>query len=355
MKANLKVSDFAKAIKLCVVALEPKDMIRSNIQFEAENDVMKVRATNSSYSLEYTVPCDVKEEGIATVDGKMAYSVMAKASGECTILSDDKSLTIKTSGRTKLANINKDLPMIENTKGKIVSFDSVEFKNAIEKIDYAISEDQSRLILTGAHIVTDGTSAVITALDGFRLAQTKIPCNGDSIDIVVPSKILSSVCDAISDGELIITSNGIHVSIDGENFHINAVILSGTYIDTDRIIPKDFKTNVLLKTAGLKDCTDSATVASGSSNLVKFQIANDRIAIMSNSEGADFQGDIDAMVDGEELSIAFNLKYLIQTLAHIDTEQCELKFNTSVSPVIIVPHAENRDDLHLILPVRLFA
>lgn len=354
MKTKLKVSDFSKAVKLCVNAIEPNDMLRSNMRFEAEGDKMRVKATNSSYSIEFVCPCNVLEEGTATVDGKMAYRVIAKASSECSIDSDDKNMTIKTSGRTKLPNIGKELPMIEKVTGKRVVFDSVEFKNAINKIAYAISEDQSRLILTGAHIVTNGQTGELTALDGFRLAQTIIPCDGDSIDIVVPYKILSAVCDAITDGDLVLEWNGIHISISGEGFSINAVILSGDYIDTARIIPTDFKTNVLVQTAEIKDCTDSATVASAMNNLVKLNINNDRIIISSNSESADFQGDMKAMVEGDGLIIAFNLKYLIQTLAHIDTEQCEIKLNSQTAPVIIVPHVDGRKDLHLILPVRLF-
>lgn len=354
MKAKLKISDFSKAVKLCVVALEPKDMIRSNICFEAKDGRMNVKATNSSYSIALSCPCDIEEEGVATVDGKMAYNVIAKGSSECAIVSDDKSMTIKTSGRTKLPNINRDIPMIDETNGKQIYFDSVEFKNAINKIAYAIAEDESRLILTGAHIVTNGETATITSVDGFRLAQTVIPCNGDSIDIVVPYKILSAVCDAVTDGELTFTSNGIHISVKGNCFSINAVILSGDFIDTDRIIPKTFNTTALVNTAGIKECIDSAMVASAMNNLVKLNINNDRIIISSNSESADFQGDVDALVDGDGLIIAFNLKYLLQTLSHIDTEQCEFKFTTPISPVIIVPHITDNNDINLILPVRVF-
>ena len=353
MKANLKVSEIARAVKLCVEAIDPKDIIRSNICFEAENDEMKVTATNGSYSIEIVCPCDVKEEGMATVDGKMAYSILAKASSECSFVSNDKSMQIITNGKTKLPNIGKGLPMIDKTDGKCVVVDSVEFRNAIGKIAYAISVDQSRLILTGAHIVSYGEKMTITSLDGFRLAQTKIASKGDAVDIVVPYKILLAICNAITDGELIIHSDGIHFTAECANFVINSVILSGNYIDTEKIIPTSFTTNVLVNTAKIKECIDSATVASSMSNLVKLMIQDDKILVSSNSEDAEFQGEIEAVKTGNDITIAFNLKYLIQTFAHIDTEQCELNMSSPVSPVIIVPHG-TEDDLHLILPVRVF-
>lgn len=355
MKTKFKISEFSRALKLCFNAIDTKDPVRSNIKFDAEGEDVRIMATNGQYSVEVVCPSNVEEEGVAIVDGKMAYNVISKASGECTLTSDEKSMVINTSGRTKLPNMERDLPMIEDCTGKQVSFDSVAFRSAINKVAYAIGEDQSRLILTGAHIVTDGSKAVITSLDGFRLAQTDIICEGDNIDIVVPTKILLAICDAVTSGSLILSTNGSHITVKGESFTINAITLSGDYIDTSRIIPTDFAIKVLTKTSDLKDCLDSATVASGTTNLVKLDISNDRITVKSNSEEADFQGDISALVNGNDIVIAFNLKYLIHAINHIETEQCELCFNTQVSPVVIFPKSDDDNhEEHLILPVRIF-
>ena len=354
MKVKIKSNEIGKAVKLCANAIDVKDPTRSNISFVAEDNKMTLRATNSQYSIEVIAKGDVQEEGAAIVDGKMAYSAISKGSGECLLTADEKSLTIKTSGRTKLPNINHSLPLIEEVEGKKATFDAIEFKNAISKVSYAISEDESRVILTGAHIVTDGKVATITALDGFRLAQTVISCDGEEIDIIVPTRILNAICDAITDGKFDIVSNGIKITAKGEGFTINATTLSGTYIDTARIIPTEFKTKALVKTIDIKDCVDSATVASGANNLVKLVVQNDNIAIMSNSDVADFHGDVSAMIEGEDIIISFNIKYLIHALNHIDSEQCEFRFNQSTSPAVIVPHKENCDDLFLVLPVRTF-
>ena len=355
MKTKFKISEFSRALKLCFNAIDAKDPVRSNIKFDAEGEDVRIMATNGQYSVEVVCPSNVEEEGVAIVDGKMAYNVISKASGECTLTSDEKSMVIKTSGRTKLPNMERDLPMIEDCTGKQVTFDSVAFRSAINKVAYAIGEDQSRLILTGAHIVTDGAKAVITSLDGFRLAQTDIICEGDNIDIVVPTKILLAICDAVTIGSLILSTNGSQITVKGESFKINAITLSGDYIDTARIIPTEFAISVLAKTADLKSCLGSATVASGSSNLVKLDVSNDKITVKSNSEEAEFQGDINAMTSGGDIVIAFNLKYIISAINHIETEQCELRFNTQVSPAIFAPHGgEENNDLHLILPVRIF-
>ena len=90
------------------------------------------------------------------------------------------------------------------------------------------------------------------------------------------------------------------------------------------------------------------------SNLVKLNISNNNISIMSNSENADFQGDVSATVDGDGLTIAFNLRYLIMAINHMDTDECILNFTSPVAPTIVTPRVENNSDMHLILPVRVF-
>ena len=360
MKVKVKSSEINKAMKLCANAIDPKDPIRSNINFVVEGENITLSATNGQYSIEVVAKGDIQEEGTAIVDGKMAYNVISKSTGDCLFTTDGKSMTIKTSGKTRLPNIDHDLPVIEAPNGEVnsVTFDSIEFKNAINKISYAIAEDESRVVLTGAHIVTkDGVVAEITALDGFRLAQTSLPCVGsmeNQIDIIVPAKILNAICDAVTDGDIELLTNGSKITVRGENFKINAITLSGTFIDTEKIIPTSFKTKVLVKTADIKNCADSATVASGTNNLVKLVIENDNVAIMSNSDVADFHGDVSALIEGDNIVISFNIKYLIQAFNHISTEECELLFNQSVSPAIIKPHEENNADISLLLPVRTF-
>ena len=354
MKAKLKINEFQRALKLCYNAIDPKDTIRSNILFSAEENLIRMKATNGLYSIDVVCNSDVSEEGKAFVDGKMAYNVVSKATGDCKLSADENSMVINASGRTKLPNINKELPWIDEVTGSEVSFDGVAFRNAIEKTKYAIGEDQSRMILTGAHITSDGFVATVTALDGFRLAQTTFDCVGSNIDIIVPTPILDAICSAITDGNIVLRTNKSRITVVGDNFLINASLLDGQYVDTARIIPTDFNINVLVNTAIFKNCVDTATISCGNTNMVKLIVEKDKLKVASNSEMADYSGEVDAAVNGEELTIAFNIRYLVQTLSKIGTEQCEVRLNSNTSPAIFAPHEEGNKDINLILPVRTF-
>lgn len=353
MKAKTKKSDIARAIKLCVNACNVKDPLRNNIQFMAGDDSLSLDASNATYSVHATCPAVVDEEGVAFVDGKMSADVINKSVGDILFSTDAHSMIIKSCGRTKLPLIEKDFLGIENAKGANVICDAGAFKSAIGRIKYAIAEDQSRVILTGAHIVTDGKKMTITALDGFRLAQTEIECTGDSVDVVVPAPVLSAVCEAITEGTLSFFSDKGKLSFHSDGFIINAMALSGTYMDTTRLIPQVFKTQVLINRKDLFDMANTAVIASGAGNLIKVDIEDGKIILKSNSEQADFSGEVSADVQGEAFEVAFNLRYLLQAISMIPTEQIEINLVNNVSPAILVPH-EAMNELHLILPVRVF-
>lgn len=352
MKAKVKTNEIGKGLKACVNATELKDDLRKCIQFNAENGKLKISACNSSYSYSYSCDADVEEDGFAVVDGRTVYSVISKASDDCTFKTTGSSMIVKGCGKTTLPDIGREIPIAETNSGDHVVCDSVEFKNAVSKIIYAISEDQSKVILTGAHLVTDGQFATITALDGFRLAQTSFPCNGDVIDVVVPARTLADVCEPITSGSLDIYANSNRISFSFGDFYFNSLLLSGKYIDTEKLIPKEFKTKSLAKTQDIKNMIDLAMIASGKNNLVRLSFTGDKMYFAS-SDTAEFEGDIDALVDGDTLQIAFNLRYLSHAINHITTERCVIHMNTSVTPAVITPHTNDTvPDIHLLLPVR---
>ena len=148
MKVKVKSSEFCRACKLAINTLDPKDTIRSNIVINSINNTVTVKATNSQFSIITTVPADVDEAGVAVVDGKMAYSVLAKANGDCILTSDDNVFTIKSNGRTKIPNVKREISMIDYVDGDTVTCDAIAFKNAVGKVAYAIDETQQRVILT---------------------------------------------------------------------------------------------------------------------------------------------------------------------------------------------------------------
>ena len=90
----------------------------------------------------------------------------------------------------------------------------------------------------------------------------------------------------------------------------------------------------------------------GKKNPIKFEIDGDNMIITSNAELGTVREEIDIELEGNELDIAFNPKYLIEALKSIDDDNVCINFISSLTPCIILPK-EGAHYKYLILPIRV--
>jgi DNA polymerase-3 subunit beta len=106
----------------------------------------------------------------------------------------------------------------------------------------------------------------------------------------------------------------------------------------------------------MSSCVERASLMAreGRNNLVRMTVGGGRIVITSNSESGDVYEELDAEIEGEDLEIAFNVRYMMDVLRAVKDEEIFLRFNSSVSPCLIGP-VEGDAYTYLVLPVRVHA
>ena len=95
----------------------------------------------------------------------------------------------------------------------------------------------------------------------------------------------------------------------------------------------------------------SGTAVNSKQSLVKLDVGQSVVKVMSNSEAADFEADVDCQTNGDGLQIAFNEKYLMNTMNSVEDENAVMLFNSAVSPMIV--RTEDEHGTRLVLPVRV--
>lgn len=351
MIATVNASAFGKLVKVANTVIEPKDTIRSNVEIRAVDGKLFIKATGNTCLLEMSTSAEVTEDGEAIVDGRMLYNIVQKATNQLTITSKDGSCVIRANGRTKLPIIDVSLPHISEPSGETIAVDAEAFKKLYGKISYAISEDQTRIVLTGALIECEGGVMKMTALDGFQMSHSYIGCEGKG-RFIVPRKVLDTICTSVGDGMLYFNTDGNRIVATNGDTIVNGALLNGDYIDYDRLLPQTFATECLVNTESMRSALSSSLICTEGNNLLKMTVGEDKVTIRTNNQTADFEAVEDAKVRGNGLQIAFNVKYLIGAFNSIETEQAVMKFNQSISPMILT--GEGSVDVHLILPVRVF-
>ena len=300
--------------------------------------------------------------------GKILTELIRKMpGGEVSVsVENQRTATIRCQkARSNLAIMSAaEYPEIMHLKNyQTVKIPQNKFKNMISHITFAIATDENRQILTGCLLEVSRNEARLVSLDGFRLAMQKLfqpfelPEDKHMIKVVIPGKVIQEMSRIIPEDDAFCTlifDQGRMQCMFG-NIRISSVLLAGEYIDYRRIVPTEFKTTAKANRDVVSDAIDRASLMAreGKSNLVKMSFRENSLRISSNAELGDVEEEMDAELNGSDIDIAFNAKYLSDVIRNVDEENLYMHFNSNVSPCV-VRSAEHQDYLYLILPVRVF-
>jgi len=132
-------------------------------------------------------------------------------------------------------------------------------------------------------------------------------------------------------------------------------LLEGSFPDYSRLIPTGYVTRATLDTAQFRDAVRLALFfARDSANIVRLRLipagAGPRGQVQvaaSSAEAGSHVGQLAAAVEGDEMSIAFNARYLLEALNVIHAEQVTLEATAPTRPGLLRP-AGDPTFLHVI-------
>ncbi|MBQ8295784.1 MAG: DNA polymerase III subunit beta [Clostridia bacterium] len=334
------------------------------IKLQAKNDGLTLKAYDGEISIEKKIRAEVLEEGEVCVNGKTFADFVNKISDfEVVIASDERGISIKyAESESSMQTLSaSDFPQF----GEGVSTDEYfeikesDLKTLISKVVFCCATDESRPILKGCLLETQDGKLTATALDGFRMACSYADVLGGSGDmkIVCPARTLTEISRML-DGEdgLKIYANKNLLSVELKDTVINSRLYSGEFVRKENIYPTEFTTQATVKRAELIDSVERASVLirGDKNNLVLFDVKNGKIVINANSEIGKVEETVVCALEGKELKIAMNGKYLMDALKALEEENAVLSFNSAVSPFTI-ENGEDKRCQYLVLPVRTSA
>ena len=311
------------------------------------------------------IEADVMEPGRGVVPGKLFNEVVRRLNNSDIDISMNKNFmfTVRGAGsRTNLAGQDAALyPALPNVEEEHrISMPQDMLKDMISKIGFAIAVEDMREVLTGAYLEIQHGDLTMVGMDGYRMAIRTAKCaEMEDFHAIIPGKAANNIGKLLSESpnafvDLSIGRGKLHINLGSTDIYV--ILLNGNYIQYRNIIPKSFATKVTVDMEPFKKAVDRAALMAmkGNNNLLAFKIADSKMAVESKSEIGDVFEELDVFQEGADLNIAFNVRYLIDIVRNVDAEQLTFNFNNSVSPVIVTP-AQDREYIHLILPVRTAA
>lgn len=365
----------ASSVRSSIAAVE-------GILFEAEAPSTVVMTT---YDLEKgvrtTVEADVLEGGSCVINAqKFLQSVKVMGGEEITLTVSDRLAVTITSGKSTYrmtalpATDFPSLPALKTELGFTVQ--SKVLCEMISKVSYAMGVNDQRTILNGTYFkVTDG-ELLCVACDGFRLAKSERRINLGHINdddsalhfaYVVPAKTVNELCRMLPDDDdtgVAVYMGRKHMVYVIEGLTFFTRLIEGEYIDYDRIIIKNHRIDVkcpkqslMLALEKAAIVTEEKIVGAGRTH-VKLSLEGELLKITADSSLGSSYDEIPVEHEGDDIVIAFNNRYLIDSVRSCTTDEVELQMSTPLTSVNILPvygegEEATSDDIFFLLPVRM--
>lgn len=363
--------NFGLGMVIRAVSARPVKQAYDGVLIETTDDGLMLTCTDGEISIKAQVSAEVEEDGCALLPAKLFAEMMRKQpAGEVDVQVDERmraQIRSRGSNTSMACMAAEDFPDIRDVAGDHhVSLPCNRFRNAVGKVLFAVSTDESRKILTGVLMEVYEKETLLVGLDGFRLAlqrmdvENELPAglSGDHIHAVAPGRILGEVSKMLpdSDDACLITFNSSHIMYSFGPVKVYATLLTGEYIDYQKILPSSWTTEVNVMRSMFSDAIDRCSLMAreGKNNLIYLKLLPEgRMEMTANAERGDVHEDLDIGMEGNELSIAFNSRYLTDIIHNIDGERICMCFNSNVSPCMIKP-IEGNEFTFLVLPVRIF-
>lgn len=332
----------------------------------AHDNQITLVGNNLELGIESSFDARVIENGSIALEAKIFSEIIRKMPNEeIEISSNQNHMTTIICQKSKFTIAGQsgedfpELPEVNKNIGYEIS--QLTLKDMIRQTIFSVAQEESKPILTGEMLQIRNKSLQMVSVDGYRISyrKTELPIENEIAEVVVPGKTLSEISKILSseeDEKVTLYFEEKHILFDLGSSKVVSRLLEGEFLKYEQVFLSDYETKIVIDRKNFLMSIERAALISreGKKNPIKIQIDGDNMIITSNAELGEVREELSVELQGKELSIAFNPKYLIDALKSIDDDKICINFISALTPCII--HPEEGDHYkYLILPIRLNA
>lgn len=343
MKFRCSKEEIVQALSITSKAISknPQTPVLSGIYVKAENEHLTFKATNNDIGVICSIEAEIEVPGEIIMPVSYALEVIRKLPGTTVDIeyNQEEKLVVIKSNRSKFSFLSMDaadFPSLEKLQSNVtVQVSDVVLRDLIASTIFACATDESRQVFTGCLLELRDGQMVMAATDTHRLAVKSAALedfNGNE-SYIIPSKFLNDLHKILqSDMPRTVTvcCTPTNISFEVDNVYIFSRLIEAKYPDYHRVIPVSFTTNITLKTEEIKPIIDRIALISRTTdyNVVKLEFSNNMVKLSSASpEVGNGEEYASAVIDGEDISIAFNTAYISDAFKIIKSPEFTLSLN----------------------------
>lgn len=382
MKLVCSQAELSTSLQLVsrAVAGRPTHPVLANVLLTADAGTGRLSLTGFDLNLgiQTSLPAMVESSGAITLPARLFGEIVSRLSADspitlsCAEEQEQVELTSLSGSyqmRGMAAEDFPDLPLVQS--GTPIRLDAEALVRGLRATLFASSGDEAKQLLTGVHLRLDADGLECAATDGHRLAVLRLPHAGQPealpdqdeapFAVTVPARSLRELERLLSSRPsqepLSLFCDRGQVVVLWADQVLTSRSLDGTYPNYRQLIPESFNRRTLLDRRAFVSALERvAVLADQHNNVVKIssdpaagrvQIRADAQDVGSGSE------DLAATIEGEAIEIAFNVRYLLDGLKTMTSDQVVLQSNAPTTPAVIAPGDDTSAFTYLVMPVQI--
>lgn len=374
MKIRVERDVLAEAVAWTARSLpaRPPVPVLAGILLKAEEGALSLSGFDYEVSARVSVEADVEDDGTVLVSGRLLADICrALPNRPVEISSDGVRVTVLCgSSRFTLHTLPVEeypaLPQMPTATGTVPG---EVFAAAAAQVAIAAGRDDTLPVLTGVRIEIEGDTVTLASTDRYRFAVREFLWKPETPDVsavaLVPAKTLLDTAKSLTSGDtvaLALSGSGAGeglIGFEGAGRRTTTRLLEGDLPKYRTLFPTEFNSVAVIETAPFVEAVKRVALVAERNTPVRLSFEQGVLILEAgSSDDAQAVERVDAQLDGDDISIAFNPTFLLDGLSAIDSPVAQLSFTTSTKPALLSgkPAMDAEADeayKYLIMPVRL--
>ncbi len=362
MEIQVAREPFLRALQILQNIVEPRQTlpILANVLIEAQETGLRIAATDLEVGARVAVPATVVRAGGVTLAARKLLELVRELPAQpITVTLQENGWVQLLCGPATFRLVGlpaEEYPPFETGDGEGVSVDGGRLRMMLARTSYAMSQDESRPFLNGLYVLVRKRELRFVATDGHRLAlaRTEIEANGEMSGIV-PRKAVQEVGRVLGGSDaakLAVRENQFFLRTAG--FVLSSKLVEGSFPNYEQVLPKGHPRRLAVERESLIAALRRVSVvADDRTRPIRFVAGPGALRLTASSqELGEAEEVLPAEFAGEELTIGFNARYLLDALGPMEGDKVVIELKDGLSPGVF-KGATDEEHLCVIMPMRI--
>lgn len=366
MKITANRDDLLHPLQQVVGVVERRQTlpILANVLLAVKGKTLSLTATDLEVELQTAAEVDGDGEFEFTLPARKFLDICkalpegARVSLE---LQGDKATLRSGRGRYTLGMLPaQDYPSIDPSQAsETFTVPVAVLKRLIDKTQFAMAQQDVRYYLNGLLLELKPGHLRAVATDGHRLALCDAPFDKSAdtqLQVILPRKAvveLGRLLDGSDDLARVEVSNS-HLRVHLDHTSFTTKLIDGRFPDYERVMPSGETVLMLGDKNTLRQAlTRTAILSNEKYRGIRFRLSDGLLHLQAhNPEQDEAEEEVEVDYSGDEMTIGFNVGYLLDVLGVLDGEEVQIAVIDANSSSLITPK-DATDCRYVVMPMRL--